>query len=82
MNHNLLKKTVLLLFAAIFMLLVPLRGQVRYPVVVSGFQVRPSLYLDDYTLAGTRNMSAVIILNDLSETEGRCWDINLVLIWK
>jgi hypothetical protein len=38
---------------------------------VSGYQVRPSLFLDDYTLAGTRNMSAALVLNDLTEAEGR-----------
>ena len=57
---------------AVFLLtLVPVWGQLKYPVTVSGFHVRPSLYLDDYTLAGTYNMSAVIMLNDLSETGGR-----------
>jgi hypothetical protein len=70
---NLLRfhKLKLFWFAALLLALLPAWGQVRYPVTVSGYQVRPSLFLDDYTLAGTRNMSAALVLNDLSEAEGR-----------
>jgi hypothetical protein len=46
-------------------------SQIKYPVTVSGFRVRPGIFLDDYTLAGTRNMSAAIVFNDLAETDGR-----------
>ncbi|MDR1180666.1 MAG: hypothetical protein LBL13_01625, partial [Bacteroidales bacterium] len=57
-----LHKPKLFWLAAFLLALLPAWGQVKYPVTVSGYQVRPSLFLDDYTLAGTRNMSAALVL--------------------
>jgi hypothetical protein len=53
-----LHKPKLFWFAALLLALLPAWGQVRYPVTVSGYQVRPSLFLDDYTLAGMRSIPA------------------------
>jgi hypothetical protein len=67
-RHQKLKLAIL---TAFLLLLFPAWSQVKYPVTVSGYTVRPSLFLDDYTLAGTRSMSAAIVFNDLNEAEGR-----------
>ncbi len=66
-----MKKKICLLFFAIYLLNTSLEAQIKYPVTVSGFQVQPHLYLDDYVAAGIRNMSANIVLNDKSELAGR-----------
>jgi hypothetical protein len=67
MNHSRFHIPKLFWLTILLLVMLPAWGQVKYPVTVSGYQVRPSLFLDDYTLAGTRNMSAAIVLNDLSK---------------
>ena len=42
-------------------------SQVIYPVTITNFQVRPSVFLSDYTEPGSQQISAMLVFNDHNE---------------